>query len=159
MDIRIIITNQTIKMLEKIMKQARQIGDFRTVKRIMAVISVIGGHTYATVASILKVSEEAVRIWMKKFLLKGPAGLRGRKPGGRKPKLTKKQRRELKDIISEGPGKAGFSGACWRSPMIQDFIQDRYGVFYSVNYISQLLKNMGFYISSSNLRNKSNDST
>jgi hypothetical protein len=28
--------------------------------------------------------------------------------------------------------------------MIQDLIYERFGVFYSVNYISQLLKNMGF---------------
>jgi transposase len=46
--------------------------------------------------------------------------------------------------IEEGPVKAGFSGACWRSPMIQQLIHDRFGVFYNVFYIAQLLKNLGF---------------
>ena len=40
--------------------------------------------------------------------------------------------------------KAGFEGACWRSPMIQHLIYEKYGVCYSVHYISQLLKAMGF---------------
>ena len=58
--------------------------------------------------------------------------------------MTKTQRKELDKLITEGPAKAGFPGACWRSPMIQTLIFDRFGVHYSVHYISQLLKNMGF---------------
>ena len=40
--------------------------------------------------------------------------------------------------------KYEFNGACWRSPMIQDMIYQEFGKLYSVNYIAQLLKNMGF---------------
>ena len=50
----------------------------------------------------------------------------------------------LATLIDEGPVKAGFSGACWRSPMIQQLIYARFGVFYNVFYIAQLLKNLGF---------------
>ena len=45
--------------------------------------------------------------------------------------------------MEEGPVKAGFSGACWRSPMIQQLIYDRFGVLYNVFSIAQLLKNLG----------------
>ena len=38
----------------------------------------------------------------------------------------------------------GLSGNCWRSPMIQRLIQERFGVLYSVRYISELLKSMGY---------------
>jgi hypothetical protein len=51
---------------------------------------------------------------------------------------------EPSTLIDEGPAKAGLSGNCWRSPMIQRLIQERFGVFYSVRYISELLKSMGF---------------
>ena len=54
------------------------------------------------------------------------------------------QKAELAPLLDEGPVKAGFSGACWRSPMIQQMIYDRFGVFYNVFYIAQLLKNLGF---------------
>ena len=35
-------------------------------------------------------------------------------------------------LIEEGPVKAGFKGACWRSPMIQQLIYDRFNVYYNV---------------------------
>ena len=54
------------------------------------------------------------------------------------------QKAALATVIEEGPVKAGFRGACWRSPMIQQLIYDRFGVFYNVFYIAQLLKNLGF---------------
>ena len=61
----------------------------------------------------------------------------------RPPKLTPTQKAALVTLIEEGPVKAGFSGACWRSPMMQQLIYDRFGVLYNVFYIAQLLKNLG----------------
>jgi len=144
MNIRITVTKQTVRVLENMMNTARLTGDCRTLTRITAVLAVIGMYKYAEIAFILKISEEAIRIWMKKLLLKGPSGLESGKPGGRKPKLTGEQKKSLKDIIIKGPSEAGFPGACWRSPMIQDLIHKKFSVFWSANYISQLLKNMGF---------------
>ena len=45
--------------------------------------------------------------------------------------------------MDAGPVKAGFSGACWRSPRIQPLIDDRFGVFSNVFSSAQLLKNLG----------------
>lgn len=113
-------------------------------KRIMAVIGVADGTLYSIIATTLNVSEESIRLWVNAFLLKGVDGLKSKKPSGKPSKLTKTQRKELDKLITEGPEKAGFPGACWRSPMIQYLIYERFGVEYSVNYIAQLLKNMGF---------------
>jgi transposase len=124
--------------------QARNSGDQRMVKRILAVLAVSDGILYSVIATTLKVSEESIRLWVNALLLKGVRGLKSKKGPGRPPKLTKTQRKQLDKLITEGPTKAGFSGACWRSPMIQALILERFGVFYSVHYISQLLKNMGF---------------
>jgi transposase len=59
-------------------------------------------------------------------------------------KLTSKQKRELAKLIEEGPKKAGFIDNCWRSPIVQELIHERFGLVYSVFYITELLKNMGF---------------
>ena len=67
-----------------------------------------------------------------------------RRPTGRPPKLTSTQKEALATLIEEGPVKAGFGGACWRSPMIQQLIYERFGAYYNVFYIAQLLKNLGF---------------
>ena len=115
------------------------------IKRILAILSVTDGTPYSLIAEIIQVNEESIRLWVNIVLLKGIDGLKSKKgSAGRPPKLTKTQRKELDKLITEGPVKAGFSGACWRSPMIQTLIYERFGVSYSVHYISQLLKNMGF---------------
>lgn len=144
MNIQIRITKQTVKKLEYIMDAARLAGDCQTLKRIAAVLSVIEGFKYSVTASVLKVCDESVHIRVKKFLLKGPDGLKSGKRTGRKPKLTKKQKKLLKDIIIKSPSEAGFAGACRRSPVIQGMIYKKFNVFCSANCISQLLKNMGF---------------
>ncbi len=83
-------------------------------------------------------------IHISRFLGSGVAGLKRRKSPGRPSKLAKTQRRELAQLIDQGPAKAGFCGNCWRSPMIQQLMHERFGVSYSVHYLSQLLKSMGF---------------
>jgi len=126
------------------LQTAHRKGDMGLAKRIMAILNVADGTCYSVIASNLRVSEEAIRLWVRAFLLKKLEGLKAKKPSGRPSKLTKTQRKELDKLITDGPAKAGFPGACWRSPMIQVLIYQRYGVEYSVHYISQLLKNMGF---------------
>ena len=76
--------------------------------------------------------------------MKGPAGLTFLKSPGRKPKLAKSQKKELAAIIEKEPAKAGFPGARWRSPMTQALIYEKFRILFAVNYISQLLKSMGF---------------
>jgi transposase len=142
--IRISVRIQTRKKLEKVLYQAENKGDLHTGKRIMAILAVLDGVPYTEIASILKVSQESIRLWVNAFLLKGVGGLKSTKPPGKPSRLTKTQRKELDKIITEGPAKASFPGACWCSPMIQSLIYKRFGVFYSVHYISQLLKNRGF---------------
>jgi transposase len=127
------------------LKQAQNSGDLRLFKRIQAILAVFDGNSYSVIAALLQVSEESIRLWVNAVLLRGVECLKPNKgPVGRPPKLTKTQRKELDKLITEGPTKAGFSGACWRSPMIQTLIFERFGVSYSGHYISQLLKNMGF---------------
>ena len=126
------------------LKTAEQLGNVRSVKRILAILSIADGLSNEQISDLLKVSGESVRLWLHAFLLWGIKAIETKKPPGREPKLTKTQKKELAQIIDKGPAQAGFLGNCWRSPMIQHLIYEKYGVLYSVHYISQLLKNMGF---------------
>jgi transposase len=123
---------------------AQQLGKIQQVKRVLAILSLADGATVQVVADVLKVSDEAVRGWLNVFLVKGVQGLTTKRPPGRPAKLTKAEKKELAEIIEAGPEAAGFPGGCWRCPMIQHLIYQTYGVYYSVNYLSQLLKTMGF---------------
>lgn len=90
-------------------------------------------------------SDEFVRTWVKKYLQGGVKAVTFRKCSpGRPNKLTKTKLLALSKLIDKGPQKAGFPGACWRTPMVQELILNKFNVFYNVRYISQLLKNRGF---------------
>jgi len=136
--------NQTRRKCINLLQQAQNNGDLRMAKRIMAMLAVTDGALYSVIATTLKVSEESIRLWVNAFLLKGVKSFIYKKPPGKPSKLTKTQRKQLDQLISQGPQKSGFPGACWRSPMIQWLIYEKFGVEYSVYYIPQLLKNMGF---------------
>ena len=126
------------------LREFERYGDLRSAKRVMTILAISAGQVLDNIAQILKVDPLTVYRWLQKFLLGGPESLKSMKSPGRKPALTKSQKRELDKMITDGPSECGFPGACWRSPMIQKLIYEKFGVFYSVHYISQLLKNMGF---------------
>lgn len=144
LDFRLSISAEQREQLRKALDHAHRKGDLREAKRLLAILAFAKDERVARVAELLQVTAEAVRQWIKRFLLGGVIGMRSKHSPGRPPKLTKKQRRELAALIEAGPAEAGYVGNCWRSPMIQQWIQQRFGVFYSVHYISQLLKNLGF---------------
>ena len=132
------------KEVECHLKTAQHLGNLRQVKYLLAILAVIDGHRLAQIALVLRVHEKTVAAWVNAFCCYGVQGAPRQKPTGRPPKLTPTQKEALATLIDEGPVKTGFRGACWRSPMIQQVIYDRFGVFYNVFYIAQLLKNLGF---------------
>ncbi len=132
------------KEVEHHLQTAQHMGHLRQVKYLLAILAVMDGQSFAQVALVLRVHEKTVATWVRMFCCYGLHGAARHKPPGRPPRLTPTQKAALATLIEEGPVKAGFSGACWRSPMIQQLIAERFGVYYKVFYIAQLLKNLGF---------------
>jgi transposase len=142
--VRFTISAAYRKEVEGHLKTAQHLGHLRQVKYLLTILAVLDGQSFAQIALVLRVHEKTVATWVHVFCCYGIQGAPRTKPTGRPPKLTPTQKTALATLIEEGPVKAGFSGACWRSPMIQQLIYDRFGVLYNVFYIAQLLKNLGF---------------
>jgi transposase len=140
---RFTIASVCRKEVEYQLKMDQRLGNLRQVKYLLAILAVIDCQTFAQVALTLRVHEKTVAAWVRLFCCYGLKGVPRKKPPGRPPKLTPTQKAALITLLDEGPVKAGFSGACWRSPMIQQLIFERFGVYYNVFYIAQLLKNLG----------------
>jgi transposase len=126
------------------LRKAEHLGNIQSVKKILVILAFADGMAKEQIAPLFKISAETVRLWLQAFLLLGLQALKTGKSPGRPPKLTKTQKKELAEIIDRGPSEAGFLSNCWRSPMIQHLLLEKCNIFYSVHYISQLLKNMGF---------------
>lgn len=141
---RLSITTPQRKALDRKLKTAQQLGDLRTVKFILAVLAVAHYASVEQAAIVLQLSVAQVEHYTHQFLCYGVAGVAFKKAPRRPPKLTKTQKLQLAQWIEDGPAKCGFDGNCWRSPMVQQLIRDKFGVTYNVFYIAELLKNPGF---------------
>jgi transposase len=119
------------------------LGKLPEVKCLLAILAVTEGQSCDDVARTLRVTPKTVHQWWRRLLVEGRHGWQRKKSPGRPPKLTKARQHELAKLIDAGPVQAGFTSACWRSPMIQQLIYERFGVFYNVFYIAQLLQNLG----------------
>jgi transposase len=142
--VRFTLTTHSRKAVESELKTAQQQGNLRQVKYLLAILAVGGGQSFAEVGVVLRVHEKTVATWVRGFCAYGIKGAPRHKPTGRPPRLTPTQKATLATVMEAGPLQAGFSSACWRSPMIQQLIYDRFGVFYNVFYLAQWLKNLGF---------------
>ena len=144
LNFRLTITTHQRQALDRKLTSAQQLGDLRLVKFILTIFAVVHYQDTAQAAVVLQLSVTQVESYVHKFLCYGVRGVAFKPPTGRRPKLTKTQRQELCRLLDAGPPACGLSGACWRSPMIQQLIKEHFGVTYSVFYIAELLRNLGF---------------
>lgn len=138
------LSRQQHAELENQLVAAEAKGDLPEVKRILSVLSLVAGQFVEDIAEILKVSIETIRQAVRRFLLGGVTEMQSKSRPGRPPKTTKSQRKQLSKWITMGPEKMGFPGFCWRTPMIQHLVLQKFGILYSARYLSELLNNMGF---------------
>lgn len=144
MRIRIRLTDSSRQAVVARLHSAYQNGQVRLVKRIHALFAIVEGKSVAEVAQLLALGEQTVRDYVCAFIRHGVDSLRYKRPSGRPPKLTKTQRKELADWITAGPEAAGYTSACWTTPMLCDLILTRFGVEYHPHYLCELLDQLGF---------------
>ena len=134
----------TRKPLYRRLQQAYGQGNLRVVRRIQALLALAESQSVQEVAQMLQLGQQTLRDYRHAFLLKGASSLTYKRPPGRPSKLTKTQRRELAAWIKAGPQAAGYTSGGWNTPMLQDLIQDRFGVSYHPHYLATLLHSLGF---------------
>jgi len=134
----------TRKQLYRRLQPAYASSALRLVKRIYALLALAEGMSVQEVAAMLGLGAQTVRDYRNRFVLKHLASLTYKRPPGRPSTLTKAQRRELAAWIKAGPQAAGYTSGCWNTPMMQDLIQSRFGVWYHPPSLATLLHNLGF---------------
>ena len=106
MKIRIRISKKFLTILRGRLREAYHLGCPRLIKRIHALLYILDGMSVADVAELLGLSMQTISFF-NAFLRKGVSSLYYKRPFGRPSKLTKKQRRELAELIKGGPEAAG----------------------------------------------------
>ena len=143
--IRIQLSRATVKDLHSRLQHAYQRDDVRLVRRITVLIDLLVHQVpMAVLCERWGLSSSCLYDWQRAFLLRGMESLVYRHGGGRRPKLTPKQKKRLVDLIDAGPQVVGFETACWHSVLIRVLIWREFGVLYNRHYVCTLLYNVGF---------------
>lgn len=145
MNIRIQLSGQTVKALQRRVQEAYRQDDVRLVRRIHALLEhLVNGKSVAELSAVWGFTSGCFYQWLKEFLLQGLDSLGYQWGGGRKARLTPTQKKRLGKLLDAGPEAAGFDSACWNSILIRVLIQREFGVLYNRYYVCELLRNLGF---------------
>ena len=143
--IALIISKSLLEKLRKVMSFALTNKNTTVYRLALGLIMIGEGHKTGEIAKLLGVSGKTVIDWVFKFMSGGMAWVTGKhyKGRGRKEKLTNAQKKQLHDMIVDGPEKNGFSSGIWNCAMIAQLIFLKFSVQFNLNYLPTLLKNIG----------------
>ncbi len=145
MSMRIQLSRATVKDLHSGLQHAYRRDDVRLVRRITVLIDLLVHQVpVAVLCERWHLSPSCLYDWQRAFLLRGMESFVYRHGGGRRPKLTPKQKKRLVELIDAGPQVVGFETACWNAVLIRVLIWHEFGVLYNRHYVCTLLHNVGF---------------
>ena len=128
----------------KLSADAQQELRIRAVKMVKTGMSM----TRLAVSSILEVSSKQVGSWVKRYEQGGYQALQSKqkgRPEGSGQQLTSEQEKEIQKLITDKmPDQLKLKFALWSREAVRKLIQDRYGITFVLQHISNLLKRWGF---------------
>jgi transposase len=143
--LRIQVSAATVKALHARLQQAYRKDDVRLVRRTTVLIDLLVHHVpMAGLCERWDLSSSCLYDWQRAFLLHGMESLHYRHSGGRRPKLTPRQKKRLVELLEAGPQVVGCETACWTSVLLRVLIWREFGVLYNRQYVCTLLHNLGF---------------
>lgn len=102
------------------------------------------GQSPSYLSSIFQVSAKQIRQWAHRFERFGVAGLAVKKSPGQSARLSPTQMERLRVLLSENPEIYGYNTQTWTGPLLRDWIQKEFTIFYKRAQIYNLLKKLGF---------------
>jgi transposase len=144
MSIRIQLSSATVKALQSHLQHAYRKDEVRLVRRTTVLLDLLGHHVpVAVLCERWGLSPACLYDWQKAFLLRGLDSFVSRHGGGRRPKLTPRQKHRLLAFLDAGPLVVGCETACWHSVLIRVLIWREFGGLYNRHDVCTLLHNLG----------------
>ena len=127
---------------ERLRRIAKQQTQAKLLLRLQAVVLAQEGHTAPEIAKILSVTYRTVQYWIQRYNRRGLDGLRDLRRGGNQRKLTDQQEQQIKkylDCQADDP-----AGGVRRGQDLRQWINQQFGVLYSLPGIYDLLHRLGY---------------
>jgi transposase len=114
------------------------------VRRVRAGRLLLEGKGVREVSRLTGAVPASVSRWKKELEQGGLEALKAKPHPGRTPKLTRKQRQELEEILLKGAGAAGFPTDLWTLSRVTEMIEREFGVQYHPGHVWYILRDMGW---------------
>lgn len=113
-------------------------------ERYQALYLMIELENCTKVAQLIKKSRTTIQSWIKAFNKGGLEAIVPNSPPGRPSRLTKEQKRKLKNDIATHPRKLGYDFSNWEGKSVSEHIKNKFGVLLKVRQCQYILHELGF---------------
>ena len=140
---KIEFTRKTTKNLKKRLQLAKKWNNAGMIMKIAALLMLAMEIPEEGIADIWGITVRTLYNWRNDFVAKGMKSLIVGRRKGCPPRLSEKQKEQLKQIVLDGPEKSGFARGTWTSGMIQGIIEKKFKISYNPRYVCDLLGQIG----------------
>lgn len=123
---------------------AKAAEDADQARRLLSLAAVCEGMSREAAAAIGAMDRQTLRDWVHRFNARGPEGLINAKAPGPEPKLSAKQKQDLKRIVEAGPDADKDGVVRWRCVDLKRVIKERFDVDLDEVSVGRALKELGF---------------
>jgi transposase len=117
---------------DELKEAIKKADDRKVVRRLCFVSNLYAGDTIEEAARRVAASQSIGSQWLARWNEDGPSGLIPRFGGGRPPKLSHQQSRDLQRLLEEGQP--------WATGEITRLIEDEFGVSYHPGHVRRLCR-------------------
>jgi transposase len=113
-------------------------------RRFQAIRLFEQGRNQSEIARRVKVVRQTVARWVQQYRARGTSALQKAGRAGRKPRLSEKQRHQLRKLLLAGPERLGYETPLWTCPRVAHLIEQQFGVHYHEGHVWKLLVGLGW---------------
>jgi transposase len=114
-------------------------------QRLLAAIAYKNGVTQTELAEWYDVQRRTIYSWLTRLDTDESLdqAVTDDKRTGRKRKLSEEQQEEFEETVHDPPSEIGIDAPAWTPALVQQFLEETYGVEYSIPSCRRLLKEAG----------------
>ena len=131
--------------VEELQRALNNVEGNKPTQRLTAAIAYKNGVTQTELAEWYGVERRTIYSWLKRLDTDESLeqAVTDAHRSGRKRKLSESQQEEFKQTVHEPPEEVGIDAPAWTPALVQQFLDDTYGVEYSLPSCRRLLKEAG----------------
>ncbi|WP_136689348.1 IS630 family transposase [Halorhabdus amylolytica] len=131
--------------VEELQDALDNVDEKKPTQRLLAAIAYKNGVTQTELAEWYDVQRRTIYSWLKRLDTDESLeqAVSDDKRTGRKRKLSESQQREFEATVHEPPEAVGLHAPAWTPALAQEYLEETYGVEYSIPSCRRLLKEAG----------------